>query len=313
MAILKNSRLRGLARVAVLAGIVLASGCASEQVRVDQFADFAATGSAFTKAVDPVLSESFDATATTNSLVLLQARDPLSASDRLQALQQADDDLNARLAILGDLKRHLGVLQSYFDALASLSATTAQSSGMTGVAQGLVDALGKLDARIANASIAGNKIASLIAPAAEFAFVAHQSHVLDEELTRNAPTIDREIRLQQAALQALAEAYAADLGVVAAQTYRDSVALPYAGSKALAPGWSTTRANLLQSTLDTTPVQAAADAASNLRSSFVALVENRLTGERIAALQTDLNNILTAIENGRSARAAAPTPEAPKP
>jgi hypothetical protein len=101
--------------------------------------------------------------------------------------------------------------------------------------------------------------------------------------------------------------------VVAAQSYRDDVALPYAGSKALAPDWSTTRANLLQSTLDTTPVQAAADAASNLRSSFVALVENRLSGERIAALVTDLNNILTTIENGRAARAAANTPEAPKP
>lgn len=313
MAIMRFLRLAGLARVLLLASATFASGCASEQVRVDQFAGFAATGTAFTKAVGPVLTESFDATAATNSLVLLQARDPLSASDRLQALQQADDDLDARLAILGDLKRHLGVLQSYFDALASLSATTAQSSGMTGVAQGLVDALGKLDARIANASIAGTSIASLVAPAAEFAFVTHQSHVLDEELTRNAATIDREIRLQQAALQALADAYASDLGVVAAQTYREDVALPYAGSSALAPDWSTTRANLLQSTLDTTAVQAAADAASSLRSSFVALVENRLSGERLAALQTDLNNILTAIHNGRAARAAAHAKEAPTP
>lgn len=313
MAIMRFLRLPGPTRALLLACATLATGCASEQVRVDQFAGFAATGSAFTKAVDPVLVESFDATATTSSLALLQARNALAPSDRLQALQQADDDLNARLAILGDLKRHLGVLQSYFDALASLSATTAQSSGMTGVAQGLVDALGKLDARIANASIAGTKIASLIAPAAEFAFVTHQSHVLDQELTRNAATIDREIRLQEAALHALADAYASDLGVVAAQTYRDDVALPYAGSQALASDWSTTRANLLQSTLDTTSVQAAADAASSLRSSFVALVENRLTGERIAALQTDLNNILTAIQNSRAARAAANAPEAPKP
>jgi len=296
MAVMGFTRLTALTRGWLFAGIVLATGCATEQVRVDQFAGFAATGTAFTKAVAPVLSESFDATATTSSLVLLQARDALSPSERLQALQQADDDLDARLAILRDLKRHLGVLQSYFDALASLSATTAQSSGMTGVAQGLVDALGKLDASIANASIAGNKISSLVAPAAEFVFVVHQSHVLNEELARHAPTIDREIRLQQAALQALAEAYAADLGVVAAKAYRDSVAMPFAGSSTLPPSWSTQRATLLQSALDTTSIQAAADAATSLRSSFVALVENRLSGERIAALQTDLGNILSAIK-----------------
>lgn len=304
MEFMRASRHFMLARLLLLAGTALAAGCASQQVRVDQFAAFAATGTAFTKAVDPVLTESFDATATTSSLVLLQSRDALSQSDRLQALKTADDDLDARLAILRDLKRHLGVLQSYFDALASLAATTSQSSGMTGVAQGLVDALGKLDARIANAKIAGPPIASLVAPAAEFVFVAHQSQVLNEELKRHAAAIDREIRLQQAALQALAEAYSADLEVVAAKSYRDEVAMPYAGSGALARDWSTTRANLRQSTLDTTAIQAVADAATSLRSGFVALVENRLSSDRIAALQTDLGGILTAIENSRAARAA---------
>lgn len=313
MKFIGGSRLAPLARLVVLAGAVFATGCASQQARVDQFAAFAATGTAFTRAVDPVLTESFDATATTSSLVLLQSRDALSQTARLQALQTADDDLDARLAILRDLKRHLGVLQSYFDALASLAATTSQSSGMTGVAQGLVDALGKLDARIANANIGGTPIANLIAPAAEFIFVAHQSQVLNEELKRHAATIDREIRLQQAALQALAEAYSSDLEVVAAKSYRDEVAMPYAGSGALARDWSTSRANLLQSTLDTTAIQAAANAATNLRSGFVALVENRLSSDRIAALQTDLGGILTAIESSRAARAAAKAQETPKP
>lgn len=311
MEIMGIARLATLARLAVLTGAVFATGCASQQARVDQFAAFAATGTAFTKAVDPVLTESFDATATTSSLVLLQSRDALSQSDRLQALQTADKDLDARLAILRDLKRHLGVLQSYFDALASLAATTSQSSGMTGVAQGLVDDLGKLNARIASAHIGGTSIASLIVPAAEFVFVAHQSQMLNEELKRHAAAIDREIRLQQAALQALAEVYAADLEVVAAKTYRDEVAMPYAGSGALAGDWSTTRANLLQSTLDTTAIQAAANAATRLRSGFVALVENRLSSDRIAALQTDLGGILTTIENSRAARAAAKAQETP--
>ncbi|MDQ3289354.1 MAG: hypothetical protein M3Q42_14100 [Pseudomonadota bacterium] len=296
----------------MLAGALFATGCASQQVRVDQFAAFAATGTAFTKTVDPVLTESFDATATTSSLVLLQSRDALSQSERLQYLQTADEDLNARLAILRDLKRHLGVLQSYFDTLAALAATTSQSSGMTGVAQNLVDALGKLNARFANANIGGEAVASLVAPATEFVFVAHQSRVLNEELKRHAAVIDHEIRLQQAALQALAEAYAADLQVVASKTYRDEVAMPYAGAGALGSGWSTTRADLLQSKLDTTAIQAAANAATSLRIGFVALVENRLGSDRIAALQADLDSILSAIESSRAARAATNTDEVPQ-
>lgn len=302
----------GIRCLMLFAGLLLTAGCATKQVRVDQFAAFAATGSAFTKAVEPALLASFDATATTNSLVLLQARDSLTAAERLKALQQADADLDARLSILGGLRRHLGVLQSYFDALASLAASTGASSGMTGVAQGFVNELGKLDPAIAKASIGGNTIESLIGPAADFLYVAHQSHVLNAELRRNAPTIDRELRLLSTALQALASQYASDLGVVAEKTYRDEIALPFAGSGALDSSWSSQRAALLQSTLDTTSLLAAADAASKLRASFVALVENRLTSDRIAALQSDLGAIITTIENGRAARAAAAAAKEPQ-
>ncbi len=301
------------ARIVPLVAALCLAACATKQVRVDQFAAFAATGTAFTHSVDPVLTESFDASAKANALVLLQTRDDLSPTDRLSALQQADDDLNTRLAILADLKRHLGVLQSYFDALASLAATNAESSGMTAVAQGLFDSLGKLDGRIASASIAGQSIDSLIAPAAEFLFVSHQSRVLNRELRQHATAVDREIRLQQAALQALAEVYASDLAVLAAKEYRDQVALPFAGPGALAADWAGTRASLLQGALASTSIAAAADATARLRSSFVALVENRLSHAGIAALQTDINNILTAIDKSRAARAADQPSAEPKP
>jgi hypothetical protein len=297
----------------LLIAVLLIGGCASQQVRVDQFAAFAATGSAFTHAMDPVLTESFDATATTSALVLQQVRDDLPVTDRLSALDQADTDLNDRLAILRDLKRHLGVLQSYFDALAALAATSAESSGTVGVAQGLVAALGKISPRIANASIGGTRIDSLIAPAVQFVFVSHQSKVLNDELSRHADSIDRELRLQQAALSALADAYTADLEVVAAKTYRDQVALPFAGTGRLPSDWAATRASLLQSTLDTSTVQAAADAAGRLRASFVALVENRLGSAGIAALQNDINAILDAIDKSRSDRTGSTTQEAPTP
>ncbi|MDZ4349561.1 MAG: hypothetical protein U1A22_08500 [Xanthomonadaceae bacterium] len=303
----------GRQRLWLLIAVLLASGCASQQVRVDQFAAFAATGSTFTQAMDPVLTESFDATATTSALVLQQARDDLPAADRLSALDQADTDLNDRLAILRDLKRHLNVLQSYFDALAALAATSAESSGTVGVAQGLVAALGKISPRIANASIAGTRIDSLIAPAAQFVFVSHQSKVLNDELSRHADSIDRELRLQHAALSALADAYTADLEVVAAKTYRDQVALPFAGTGRLPSDWAKTRASLLQSTLDTSTIQAAADAAGRLRASFVALVENRLGSAGIAALQNDINAILTAIDKSRADRTGSTTQEAPTP
>lgn len=299
----------GRKRLWLLIVVLLASGCASQQVRVDQFAAFAATGSAFAQAMDPVLTESFDATATTSALVLQQVRDDLPVTDRLSALDLADTDLNDRLAILRDLKRHLSVLQSYFDALAALAATSAESSGTVGVAQGLVAALGKISPRIANATIGGSRIGDLIGPAVQFAFVSHQSKVLNDELSRRADSIDRELQLQHAALSALADAYTADLEVVAAKTYRDQVALPFAGSGALRSDWANTRTELLQSTLNTSSIQAAADAASRLRASFVALVENRLSSAGIAALQTDINAILDAIDKSRAGRATSTAQE----
>lgn len=295
-------------RIGLLASLLLLAACASQQARIDRFSEFAAAGSAFTKAVDPVLDESFAASAGTSAQVLLQARDGLDAAGRLAALEQADADLDARLAILGDLKRHLRLLQAYFEALAALSGSDAETSGMTGVAQGLVDALRKLDPRLADAAIGGRRLADLLGPATRFAFAARQSQVLDQELKRNASTIEREIRLQEAALQALAEAYVADRETLAAQVYRDKVALPFAADRSLASSWAGTRADLLQERIETTPVQAAADAASRLRASFVALVENRLDGARLAALLTDVNAIVAAIHDTGTA-----APEAPKP
>ncbi len=303
----------GPLRVGLVGVALLAAGCASQQVKVDRFAAFAAAGTAFTQAMDPVFDESFAATANSNALVLMQAREALPPNERLSALEQADGDLSQRLAILRDLKRHAGLLQSYFDALASLSASTAESSGTVAVAQGLVAALGKLSPSIANASVAGTPIANLVAPAAQFVFVAHQSRVLDAELRRHAATIDSEIRLQQAALSALADAYAADLDVARTRTYRDQVELPFARPGTLPPDWGGTRARLLQGRLDTTTVQAAATAAERLRAGFVALVENRLTGASVAALRDDVDAILAAVEKVRAARATTASGEGSTP
>lgn len=296
-----------LALLCALLGGVLNAGCASKQVRVDQFSQFSTTGSAFVKAMDPVLTESFDATAATSSTVLLETRDALAAKDRLPALTQADDDLKSRLAILRDLKRHLGVLQSYFDALAALSTTTAESSGTLDVAQALVTSLGKLNPRIASAKIGDTSVASLVGPVAKFTFVAHQSRVLNDELKKHAAAIDGELQLQEAALGALADAYTADLEVVAEKAYRDQVALPFAMSAPLAADWASTRAALLQATLKKTSLQAAADAMRRLRANFVALVENRLDAAGIVALQSDINDILDVVEKSRKARTGTQT------
>lgn len=281
--------------VSALAGAL--SACATTQARVDQFETFAGAGIEFADAVPAVLDESFEATVEASSLVLEEARPFLGEDARLAELERQDSLLAQRLAILTDVKRHTRVVRTYFIALRNLAQADTEASGLTDLTEGLVARLGELSPTIRSATVGGREIGEVAAPAVSFTVGQFRSTVLQDELRRHAPAIERELALQQAALALVADAMRADLEAQAAAQDRDRIVLPYAGSGSLPSSWSRRRLDSFRRQVRISSVEAAAQAAETLRASFIALVEGRFGGALVEALIQDVTAILTFTES----------------
>jgi hypothetical protein len=285
---------RAAARCTLVAGLAGAlSACATTQARIDQFETFAVAGVGFADAVPAVLDESFESTVETSSLVLREARPLLDQDTRLAELETQDSLLTERLAILTDIKRHARAVRAYFVALQTLAQSSAESSGLTDVTRGVLERLGGLSPTIRTATVGGMEIGQLVAPAVELTVGQFRSIALEDELRRHATALERELALQQAALEAVAEAMRADLDAQAAAEDRDRIYLPYARSGALPADWGQRRLDSFRRQTRLTSVEAAAQAAETLRSSFVALVEGGLGDALLGALVQDVTAILT--------------------
>lgn len=287
----------GPTRLLVVGFAISLTACAVGAARINQFDKFTQAGIQFADAIPPLLDEAFVATVTTDSLVLKQTREGLAPGEaRLNEIEKSNKNLSQRIGILNDLKRHASLLRAYFVALQALAQTDAESSGMTDVANGLVGALRKLHPRIANATIGESPIKDLVAPAVSFGFTAYQSAVLNRELRKNAATIEKELSLQQAALTAIADAMKADLQTLFAAANVDNIVLPFVRKGKLPSHWTQRRVDAFQRHLQMHSVDAAAKAAQSLRTSFVALVENRLDDTGIPLLRRDINDIVALVE-----------------
>lgn len=288
--------------MALALALTVLGGCATGAARVGQFESLARAGIAFGEAIPAVLDEAFDAAVTTDSLVLTQARPGLNRQERLAAIGDSGKALSERLAILDSLKRHAGVLRSYFLALQALAQTTAGSSGLTAATDGLVGELGALHPRIAGARIGNLPIGDVTGPVVELALGAYQNAVLEGELRRNGPAIRRELELQERALRVIADQMKADLEAVHAAQDRDAIVLPFVRDGTLPADWAGRRAESLRRRVAFKSVDAAAAAAANLRQSFVAVAEDRFGEVQLAALISDVNRLLGFVERTRAGK-----------
>lgn len=280
--------------LSVLLIVVSASACAS--ARISQFDKFALAGIKFTDSLPPVLDDSFRVAVETDSRILIETRRILSSEeDRLREIEASNENLGRRVTLLNDLKQHVRLLRSYFIAMMTL-AKTDEASGISDAAEGIVASLGALDGRISAASIGGLSVEEFIGQSASVAVSNFQSAALNRELRAHASAIDRELDILQAALTVLGSAMRADLEAQLAATERDEVIMPYVKSGTLPSDWNARRLEYFKRQLDISSVDSAADAARNLRLSFVALVENRLDDAGIALLLQDIDRVIIFAE-----------------
>jgi hypothetical protein len=273
----------------------LLSGCAS--ARMNQFARFAELGSAYSEAVTGLTREAGNVAIDADSVALMKAREPLTPKERGETIIKHNKLLRERIEILRDLRRHTQLLQSYFWALAAL-AKSDEPSGIGAASEEVVKSLGKMSDRIKNAKVSALPVSEFIGPVVKITVAQFQSAALEKELKIRGPIIERELDLQQAALQAIAGQMRTDLEVLQAREEALEVVDPFRANKDSLPSdWTKRRKELLNTNVSLDSVDAGVALARNLKLSFLALVENRLDLSDVEMMFGDINEILTLIED----------------
>ena len=269
------------------------SGCGTARIR--QFNQFAQAGRAYANAVAVLTEEAGDAAIDADSIALIKYRDVIPAAERSSTVIEHNRSLKETLQLLRDVRRHAMVLKSYFAALSSLAQTDVPS-GIGTASEGLVDSLGTISERIKNAKVAEAGISEFTGSVAKMTVGQFQRAALEKELKKRAPIIERELDIQQAALQLIAAEMKIDLQAVIVNSETVEIVSKYKANKPLPPNWSKRRRQILRANASLTSLDAAADAAKNLKVSFVALVENRFQLSDVDSLIRDINEILTLVE-----------------
>jgi hypothetical protein len=272
---------------------LMASSCAA--VRINQFKQFSQAGTSYSNAVVDLLDASASPAIDTDSMELVKDRESFTTEKRKNAILDHNKALRERLLILGDLKRHARLLSSYFEVLGTLAESNAPSE-VGSASEGVVQALGKLHPSIQNAEIGHASVASFVGGVTQIVVGHFKAAALESELKKRAPTIERELDLQQAALSALAEQMRVDLQAQLNQQESNDIVLPFVTDGPLPGSWSGERKQILQSQLSLASVNAAADAARKLKIAFVALAEGRFQLVDVPTLLGQISEVVSLIE-----------------
>lgn len=290
-------------RITVFASIIIIPsvflvGCAGG--RVNQFKNFAEAGIAYSDSIETLTKQAGEAAVDADSLILTTMRKDLALEKRGQEIVEHDDLLKERFALLGVLRRHARLLKSYFVSLAALADSSAPSDIGASTGQ-MVSSIETLGDQIRKSQKISSEADAQYAGGAAKMIIAHfQNAALEQELKKRCKTIEKEIDLQDAAFEAMAGQIRTDLQVVLNTQESDEVVGPFEGSKEELPkDWVKRRREILLSNLSLGAIDAACDAAKNLKIAFVALVENRFTMTDYQALIKDINEIMDLIDKAQ--------------
>lgn len=280
----------------LIAGLVC--GCAGG--RVNRFKNFAEVGIAYSDSISTLTKSAGEAAVDADSLLLIQQRKDLTQEEKGRVIIEHNKLLKNRFVILGNLKRHAQLLKSYFVSLSALADSSAPSDIGASTEQ-MVSAIETLGNEIKKTQRISDETNARTAGGVAKVIVAHfQNAALEEELKKRSKTIEKEIILQQASFEALAAQIRTDIQIVLNRQESDEVIGPFRDSKDELPkDWASRRREILLSNLSLSAIDAASDAAKNLKTAFVALIENRFTNTDYQSLIQDVNEIIDLIEKAR--------------
>ena len=283
---------------AFLAGLVALAVCGCDQERLDQYSAFATAGSLYVSSFHQLTSQAGSALIGVDSVVLIRERQnvitdlkahPQEYSSRIV---QHDELLKKHLAVLKLLDAHAALLGSYFNAIAKLT----DSKTVTGTSAGATDLLKSIDGMDKDISKAplggsGKTVADFVTVGTAFVVAHLQVKSLDDQLQRAAPTIDRALALQEAAVAALVQEIEASLTDTLANREVTEVINPYLSPRDLPASWNTNREAYLRAAVTLGTVDSAQAAIKQLHNCFKQLVENPKGSVDVQTLVKDVTNM----------------------
>lgn len=272
--------------------VLVLTACST--ARVNQFRQFAEAGIAYVEAVDALSHEAAGASVNADSAVLARTRSAVPQDDRARTVLEHNELLRQRVAILTDLRRHAGLLGAYFVALGSMTDPDAPAEVGAAAAQ-FVASLGAVGDRLRAARVGDLAVADFTGSVVEISVAHFRQTQLEHELRLRAQFLERELDLQHAAMQAVVEAMAIDLGVALGHQEQVEVVDPFRGSAKLPSNWARRRREILTASTAVASADAAALAAGKLAEAFTALAEARFGAVEYLAVMGEIRRTLDLI------------------
>lgn len=273
--------------------VVLTAGCATQ--RLGQFEDFATAGTGYTEAVIILTEEAGNIAIDADSYLLIKDINNLSETDRTKAYLERTEALESLLLELQMFRVHSNLLKRYFQTLYNLTISDAPSS-ISNRTEELVENLQKISPSLKDATIGDAPVSDFLTKAVSLSISGYQVKVLEDELNRNAAIIERELDLQHAFLSALSIELESDLKVLINTKEYEEIVKPYIAGNKLSKNWVKSRRDLLSSVVVMGSIDNAKNAAKQLHSAFIALVENKIEPHEFGILFEDLNDMIDLVE-----------------
>lgn len=290
------TKLPGLSLALLLGTVGLVNGCAA---RLNQFSTFSQAGVTYVAASQNVIQAANTAVVNTDSALLIKARPDLDESQRKKRVTESNKLLKERILVLQLISDHGKLLQAYFEALAALSDPKATDT-VGSAAQGVYDSLAKMSPNLKNAKMGNTTVSSFIPTVTAPIVATFKAHALDKELKVRSGAIANELALQEAAFSAIEAELKTD--TQEQQNLREGESInQFTAGTSLPADWASQRLALLLTPATVASADAASKAAAHLRSTFTALVEDRLDSAGFSSLMSDVSNLLTIAQNIQSA------------
>lgn len=251
---------------------LLAAGCGS--ARAGRFEAFARAGHHYSAVRNSFLEQSLETAIARDTMELrLGAEDEDDPAARLSLLKEHDEGMRERMEIIRDLERHAQVRDLYFSALADLAG--AKGTARAGqAANALAGQIASLTGAMSQRTLFGRPVNQLIGQVTGATVASFRNKALERHLQNHAATIERELALEEGLLSLLSKIMMEDLTALHQARRRDQLNAPLLREEPLPTGWNATREQLLLAEFDMGKLEAARQAATELRQAYRQLIED---------------------------------------
>ena len=291
-----EARQRRAARRSAGLGLLLlfvVAGCASPERQINEAAELAEAGVAFSETLPPLYDAFFRQMVEADSLELKATRTALSGDiEKLeQRLDDSDQDFRQTIAVLRDLKRHAALLKSYFIALQDL-ASDETGKEIPPAARQAVEDLKKVGLEVSEKKVLGTNLGSLVEPIAAYSVNAAKASALREELEARGTAINVEIARHEQALGVIATRMIGDKERILIETVENPLRDEFLKtSSALPSNWWKRRADYLELIVEIESVTRAQAAVRNLRIAWENLASGRVQSTSIEIILEDIGAV----------------------